>query len=147
MRKNIKHRILAFVAGTLAVTGCAVYNNTQPALPVSDIVQMSQDGIPSKNIIKEIRKTHSVYMLKADKLAELSREGVPDSVLNYMDRTRINAVRQDERSYGYYGPYDYWYGPGFWPYGYAWPGYWGYGMGSVVIVPNHSGHYHGHIRR
>lgn len=136
MRTNIKNKFLAFIAGSLALTGCAVYNNTQPALPVSDIVQMSQDGAPSKDIIKDIRKTHSVYMLKADQLAELSREGVPDSVLNYMDRTRINAIRQEERSYGYYGPYDY--GSGFWPYGYIWPGY-GYGMGAAITI--HGGHH------
>lgn len=48
MKTNGKIQFIAFLAGTMILAGCAVYNQNQPALPVSDIVQMSQDGIPSK---------------------------------------------------------------------------------------------------
>ncbi len=146
-KRNISFTILISL---LILGGCTVYKYSEPALPVSDIVQMSNEGVPSKDIIKDIRKSHSVYMLKADQIAELSRQGVPDSVLNYMDKTRINSVRQEERmyNYNYWGPYNYGYG-----WGYGWP-YYGYGygyMGPTVILHGHGGggHYHGggHVRR
>jgi len=53
---------------------------------------MSKDGVSSKDIITEINQTHTVYSLKADQLFKLRDEGVQDSVLNYMEETKINAV-------------------------------------------------------
>lgn len=142
MKKDTKLNILFPVVISLFLLGsCTVYKYSEPSLPVSDVVQMSNDGVPSKDIITDMRKSHSVYMLKANELAELSREGVPDSVLNYMDKTRINSIRQEERMYNYnWDPYDYWYGPGF-----GWP-YYGYGyLGPTVILRAHAGggHFHG----
>jgi len=58
---------------------------------------MSKDGVSSKDIITEINQTHTVYSLKADQLFKLRDEGVQDSVLNYMEETKINAVQQNQR--------------------------------------------------
>jgi hypothetical protein len=50
---------------------------------------MSKDGLSSRDIINEIRHSHTVYTLKADELAKLQNEGVQDSVINYMEQAAI----------------------------------------------------------
>jgi hypothetical protein len=71
---------------------------------VPDIVKMSKDGYSSKSIIKEIRQSHTYYTLKADQLSKLQNEGVPDSVINYMEKTHIDAVRRNQQiNDSYYG--------------------------------------------
>ena len=140
-RKKI-FKFLTFLVSAAMLTGCVVYRNVTPKLSEDDIVQMSKEGMSSRAIISEIRNSRSVYMLHADQIAQLSREGVPDSVLNYMDQTRINAIRRYnswDNDY-YYGPYsNYWYSP-WWPYG-----YWGYGYSSPLIIYGNRGRgfYHG----
>ena len=129
------------VAAGLILNSCAVYApQYQASLPVSEIVKMSKDGVPSKNIIRQIRSSHSVYELPASDLAKLKNEGVQDSVLNYMQKTQLDAVRRDQRyqdsGYGYPGmPWNPYYGFGY-PYygfGYGLPyRYWGWGSGPVI---------------
>jgi hypothetical protein len=120
------------------------YNQQQVSIP--DIVQMSKDGLTSKSIISDLRHTHSVYTLKADQLAKLRDEGVQDSVINYMQKTHLDAVRSDQSaadsyygwSGGYYGPYG--------GFGFGWPyGYYGYGWGPTVVFRGggYYGGYHG----
>ncbi len=131
--------------GIMLLHGCVVYNpDYMSSVPVSDIVQMSKNGLSSKEIIKQMRSTHSVYMLKAAQLAALKSEGVQDSVINYMQATHLRAIRQDQRRADYYnnwpGMYGYGYwGPGFWgPYG-----YWGYDFGPSVIIRGGGGFHRG----
>src|SRR5512138_2395413 len=108
---------LLIISGTLFLNSCAVYPpGYQSALPVDDVVKMSKSGVSSKDIIRQMRQSHSVYRLSASELAQLSRQGVRDSVINYMERTRINEIR---RNYMYNDPY-YSFG-GIW--GYPWYGY------------------------
>lgn len=158
MKNLIKFKKLAgmflLASGAMLLKSCVVYNNPyrMPSVPVSDIVQMSKDGVSSKNIIKEIRQTHSVYTLKANQLAELRNEGVQDSVINYMEYTHLAAIRYNQQmsdSYygwpGYYGMYN---GIGFgWPWwydgwGWGWGLGWGWNYGPTIIYSGHGG-YHG----
>ena len=145
IRKN-RNRLflLSLLAGTAFLTGCVVYKTVPPALSVSEIIQMSKDGAWAKDIITQMKRTHSVYMMKAADIAELSKEGVQDSVLNYMDRTRIDAIRQrDYNNHGYWGPY----GPGYVYGGFGWPYYsWGFGFGPAIVIHG-GGHYISHSGR
>jgi hypothetical protein len=125
------------------------YNSyQQPSVPVSDIIQMSKDSVSSKDIITEIRRSHTVYLLKADQLAKLKDEGVQDSVINYMEKTHIDAVRRNQMMqdsyYGWTGMDGYMYGG----YGYGWPfAYWGWGLGwdigTAILFHGHGGYGHG----
>jgi hypothetical protein len=137
---------LSFImAGLSLLNGCVIYKEAPAELSVSQIVQMSKDGKSSKDIIQDIRHSHTVYRLKASDFANLKNEGVQDSVLNYMDKTRINSIRENEsyQNYGYWGPGwgNYWYGgPGFgWPYPYLGLGY---GIGPTIIIRGNGGGHH-----
>jgi hypothetical protein len=159
MKSLVKFKLLIYLflatTGTMLLQSCAVYNPYNLAVvPVTDIVQMSKDGISSKDIIDKLKDTHSVYLLQADQYAKLNSEGVQDSVINYMEKTKMQAIRRNQQMqdayYGYPGMYDYGYwGMGFgWPYGYwGWPyGYGGWGFGPTIIFRGgggYNGGYHG----
>ncbi len=151
MKRKTKIRLSGIIilvlvsAGLMTLQSCVVYNPEYlPSLAVSDVVQMSKEGMPSKDIIHQMRKTHSVYLLKADQLAKLREAGVQDSVINYMEETHLRAVRQNQRindSYNMYPGamgYGYW-GPGYWgPYD-----YWGWNIGPTFIIHGGGGRIHG----
>ena len=136
------------VTGIASLQSCIVYRSypeNAQLLKVPDIIQMSKDGVSSKDTINEINQSHTVYSLKADQLVKLRDEGVQDSVLNYMEETKINAIQQNQRyadsaywmmaSDGfYYGDFGLGYG---WPYGYL-----GWGWGPNIILRSYGG-FHG----
>jgi hypothetical protein len=131
-------RVLMILAVVLIVQSCSVYQPySQSQVPVSDIIQMSKDGYPARDIIGQIRQTRSVYGLNAGELAQLRDEGVSDSVINYMEKTHFDAINQS-RYYQSYGWNDGYYG-----YGFGWPYYgWGWGFGPTIIYRNYGG-FHG----
>jgi hypothetical protein len=145
---NFKQMILLFilVSGSALFQGCAV-NNSIETKPVTlpDIVQMSKDKVPSKQIINEIKKSHTAYTLKASEYAKLQQQGVADSVVNYMQKTHIDLIRRNQQmqnSY-YWSP---WYG-GYWNggLGWGWPyGYRGWRMGPTIINLDGDVHRSGH---
>ena len=138
---NSKKKIICFSVVTviLMLQSCVVYNPyAQQQVTVPDIVQMSKDGLSSKAIIREIRQSHSQYALKAGQFANLRNEGVQDSVLNYMQKTHLDAVRRDQRIndsyYGWPGSYGYYGG-----FGYGWPyGSYGWGWGPTIFIASTS---------
>lgn len=106
----------------LLLGGCATVQ--RPPVTVPQIVQMSKDGVPPKDIIQKIRDSGTVYRLKASQLAKLKDEGVSDPVLNYMQQTYINSVRKNQSL----EDWDNWTmeNDGFWygGFGYGWPEPW-----------------------
>lgn len=147
--KNFKPAIYLFLLGfgLFAMQSCTVYQPlTSDPVTIPDIVSMSKDSVPAKDIIKKIRKSHTAYTLKASTFAKLQQEGVADSVLNYMQSTHINLIKRSQQaqdSYywgpGYYGSWyaPYWYG---WPYGYN---YWGWNSTPIIIYHEDHDHHGG----
>jgi hypothetical protein len=140
---NFKFLICLFFTsiGALLMQSCTVYNPYNLAVvPVSDIIQMSKNGESSKQIINKLEDTHSVYLLQADEYVKLKNEGVQDSVINYMEMTKMEAIRMNQRArdtyYGYPGMYDW-----NWGYYYGWPYGWPY---TPSIIFRGGGDYHGY---
>ena len=130
--------LLVLAAGPL---GCAAdWLGPGPApLSVSEVVEMSQAGVPADEIILKMRESGTVYRLDASQLVRLHEQGVSDEVLNYMQETYLESVRENQRLQDMrlwsYGDDGYWYGGV--PFG--WPSYW-------IIVPDTPHHPH-HPRR
>ncbi len=105
----------ASIVAVLALSGCATLLKPLPPPPTAaEIVQMARDGRPADEIIVRMKESQAVYRLPASELAKLREQGVPDAVIDYMQRTYIEAERYDEyrRARDFY----WWY---------AWPGpYW-----------------------
>ena len=91
--------LLLMFAFAFFVSGCASLM-TRPS--VSEVVQMSQDGVPSNEIIAKMRKNEAVYYLSDEKMEELQKQGVPYSVTSYMKDSRDRAMAQEGRRQMYY---------------------------------------------
>lgn len=88
---------LIFYIGCAAVSGNPVGPPPDP-VTVKVIVEMHEAGIPPDIIINKIQQSHTVYRLQASQLVQLKEMGVSDEVINYMQQTYIDAVRQNQAS-------------------------------------------------
>ena len=95
---------------------------------------MSKNGLSSKDIIDEIKQSHTAYNLKADQLVKLHEEGVQDSVINFMEETKIDLVKQNDR---YTVSSNWWLYNGFFYGGFGWGapyyGLYGWGWGPTFV--------------
>ncbi len=109
--------VCSFVLAIALCAGCATKG--PPPLTVSQIVQLSNAGVPPDDIIQRMKQSGATYPLDASQLARLKEEGVSDAVINYMQRTYVAQARRQQEMEDWELAPDYW-GP--WgPY----PGYWG----------------------
>jgi hypothetical protein len=100
--------------------GCA----TTPAVPpitLDEVMSLSKANTPPDEIVRKMKESRTVYLISASEIVKLSKEGVDNKVLDYMQATAVDQARRDERYHGYAGyPYPY-YSPfyhrhPFWPY-------------------------------
>ena len=90
-------RLLAITLLSLfLVAGCAGMQRRPPP-SVDQIVEMARAGKPADAIIRELQDTHAVYPLTATQILRLHEQGVPDSVLDYMQNAYTESVRLDAR--------------------------------------------------
>jgi len=55
-----------------------------------------EGGLPPDTIIAKMRASNTVYRLHAHQIVQLSKDGVNEKVLDYMQQTYLNAVRNDQ---------------------------------------------------
>ncbi len=103
----------------LAVSGCATMGEPErPPLSLEQIVDLGKQGKDAAAIINEIKATHAVYDIAASQYAKLSRDGVPDAVLDFMQQGQLKLAESAGRRQAYG---DMWfYGPGWIGYGPRW---------------------------
>lgn len=105
---------LAAVAALMTLAGCASSPFGEPPKPIApeEIVAMAKKGDTAPNIISALQKSRTVYNLTASQFAQLSRDGVPDAVLDYMQQTQLKEIENEARrnayfdariNYGWYG--------------------------------------------
>jgi hypothetical protein len=128
-RARLARRLV--LAATLALSvgmyGCATLGVKEAApVTVPDIIRMSQQGMADYRLINRMRQSGTVYRLDAGQLVDLHRKGVSDNVLNYMQRTYLEAVRQRQEleDWGNWSEVDgWWYGGDAWGWPDAWSPY------------------------
>ena len=100
-------RTLGFWLIPIFIAGCASFDGPKP-LTGADIVILAQGGKTAPEIIEELKRTGTVLQLQASDIVSLHDSGVPNEVLDHLQRAQIDEIRWRERySQGY------WYGPGF----------------------------------
>jgi hypothetical protein len=94
LRKNPALILLIWIS---VLSGCATFGfkKSEP-VTVGQVIQMSKDDVPPETIVKKMRDSDSVYPFTAAQLAELHDMGVADPVLNYMQRSYIEAERRQQ---------------------------------------------------
>ena len=118
----MKRNLLIACICLLGLVGCATTDtNPRPKpLTLDDIVTLSKSGKDASAIIEEIKKAGTEYGITASQFAKLSRDGVPDAVIDFMQQTQLRLARREGRreaaedawfygrmgwGYGYYSPY------------------------------------------
>jgi len=92
---------LPIILSLLINAGCAALSGDPVGPPpdpvtVKEILEMTEAGLPPEIIINKIQQSHTVYRLQASQLVQLKEMGVSDEVINYMQQTYIEAVRQNQ---------------------------------------------------
>ena len=108
------HRGLAliFLNAITLLSGCATLG-ANPPVTVSEVIQMTKEGVTPETIVKTMRDSGTVYWLTAAQLVQLHDQGVADPVIDYMQQTYLNAVSR-EQSLADWDSWDIGWGPGLW---------------------------------
>lgn len=111
--------MLSFLLLCIGALGACATLGDRDAAPVTvpEIIQMSRQGVPAEQIIERMRRSGTTYRLQASQLASLQRQGVADRVIDYMQQTYLDAVRehQERADLSYWSEDDgWWYGGGPW---------------------------------
>ena len=91
---------LGLLAGLLIVVlaGCAGMDRRPPP-SLEQVVEMSRAGTAPEEIIRELQETRAVYPLTGSQIAKLHEQGVPDTVLDYMQKVYMDRIRWESRTY------------------------------------------------
>jgi hypothetical protein len=95
MRAWFPH-IAAFLLCSMLLGGCAGMQRRPPP-SIDQIVEMTKAGRPAEEIVRELQETRAVYPLTASQIVKLHEQGVPDTVLDYMQNAYADAIRWDAR--------------------------------------------------
>jgi hypothetical protein len=115
MNRSMLHATLPLAA--LLLAGCAsgpLFEGPPPIAP-EQVVAMAKKGDTAANIIGELQKSRTVYSLTASQFAQLSKDGVPDAVLDYMQQTHLKEIERQARKDA---QFDAWFHHGW--YGHPW---------------------------
>lgn len=111
-------------AMVFALAGCATLSEPERVpLTLEQIVERAKTGKDATQIITEIKETRAIYDVSASQYAKLSRDGVPDAVLDFMQSGQIklaerNGRREAQRDLWLISPAWIGYGPRWYPRGY-----------------------------
>jgi hypothetical protein len=93
--RRISRNVAALLCLAL-LAGCAGIQRRPPPT-LEQVVEMSQAGKPAEEIIRELQETRAVYPLTGSQIARLHDQGVPDTVLDYLQNAYTESIRWDAR--------------------------------------------------
>lgn len=123
--EKVMRRLLPGVAlglATASLLGCAHApwgHRFGHPVHVSEVVALSQNGVPPDQIVAKMNRGGLVYNLTEAQYTEIRERGVTTRVIQYMRSTYTQAVEQHPKlaedatlSCFYLGPDGHWYGGG-----------------------------------
>src|ERR1043166_191083 len=86
------------LAASALFGGCSTLGVEPSKAPVmvSEVIKMTQEGIPADTIVEKMRESKGVYRLNAAELSELHDRGIADPVINYMQQTYLESARREQ---------------------------------------------------
>ncbi len=91
---KVTQRNYFLILSSMLLVACAAL---PPALSVDDAVAMAKAGDSPDTIILRMRQSNARYLLSASDIVRLNAAGLPVPVLDYMQQTQLESVREDER--------------------------------------------------
>ena len=81
----------------LLASGCVGLRRWAQPVTVTEVVHLSQQGVPADKIIAKIERAGTVYKLDATHNQELAREGVSPPVIAHMQQTYRDAIEKNPK--------------------------------------------------
>jgi hypothetical protein len=75
-----------------ALSDCTTLEASRKPLPIGEVVELSKAGTPAALIIQRIRDSHTTYALRGADFAKLKANGVPDPVLDYLQKSFVDDL-------------------------------------------------------
>ena len=93
-----RHTARAIAALTLMAVlgGCATVQR-RPPLTLEEVVTMAKNDVPAAQIIRSMDESRTVLSLSGSQYAVLRQQGVPDEVLDHIQKRHLEAVEMDAR--------------------------------------------------
>ena len=109
----VKRVNVVLIATVLVVLSGCVTLSVPEREPVSleQLVAMAKEGKDAASIVREIRESRTTYDVMASQYAKLSRDGVPDEVIDFMQRGQLKMAERQGRRDAYHD---------LWLSGYGW---------------------------
>ena len=116
---NARNNLTAAIATLLLLAGCASMNTPErQPVTLEQIVALAREGKDAVSIIQDIKDSRTTYDVMASQYAKLSRDGVPDQVLDFMQFGQLMSAERQGRRNAYD---DLWFsGHAGWGYGGIW---------------------------
>lgn len=95
-RRSHTLRALAVLALLTVLAGCATAPR-RPPLTLEEVVTMAKNDLPAAQIIRAMDESRTVLALSGSQYAGLRQQGVPDEVLDHIQKRHLEAVEIDAR--------------------------------------------------
>jgi hypothetical protein len=86
--------LLAIVLVPFLLGACAAFAPRPEPLGKDDLVRMARSGASAQVIIERLESTGTVLFLGGSDIVRLHREGVPEEVLDWLQRRQIDEIRR-----------------------------------------------------
>lgn len=110
--------LIIVVTSLIGLAGCANLMEPEPQpMTLEQVVALAKEGKDAQAVILAIQTSRTIFDVTASQYAKLSRDGVPDAVIDFMQNGQLKmAERQGRRE----AMQDAWfYGRSYWGWGYA----------------------------
>ncbi|OGA73970.1 MAG: hypothetical protein A3G27_03170 [Betaproteobacteria bacterium RIFCSPLOWO2_12_FULL_66_14] len=125
--------IAALLLSAFLAAGCATLEPGPPPLNSQEIIALAKAGESPEAIIQKLEESRTVLLLSASQIVRLYQAGVPQQVLDHLQRVQIEEIRRRE-AFAQMRPWPPFYGS-YWdcpwlyrPYPFGWrarPYWWG----------------------
>ena len=95
----LKFGKLCSLSVLMMLASCATMNGGPELQPLTleQIVTLAKGGKDAPAIINDIKATRTTYDVAASQYAKLSRDGVPDAVLDFMQQGQLKMAEREGR--------------------------------------------------
>jgi hypothetical protein len=115
MKLKLLFTTLAAASVLTVLSGCATLGDNTPPLTIDALVARAKSGESNESLLASLRASRERFSLTGSEFAKLKERGLPDPILDELQKREVAAVRDEEwrnaqpigwwRAWPYYGYY------------------------------------------
>ncbi len=92
----MKLKLLTALAAATMLSACATLGDNTPPLTIDALVARAKAGESNESILASLRASRERFTLTGSEFAKLKERGLPDVVLDELQKRELTAVRNEE---------------------------------------------------